>query len=63
MTETICIPNNLSKSKEECKYQETIKSSTTPDPGTTWESDKTQENITYKRAKRTLSQQVTTMLQ
>ena len=29
-----------------------------------WESDKTQENITYKRAKRSaLYQQVTTMLQ
>ena len=31
---------------------------------TIWESDKTQANITYKRAKRSaLSQQVTTMLQ
>ena len=31
---------------------------------TVWESDKTQENITYKRAKRSaLSQQVTTRLQ
>ena len=33
MTETICIPNNISKSKEEGKYQETIQSSTTPDTG------------------------------
>ena len=31
---------------------------------TTWESEKAQENITYKRAKRsTLSQEVTTRLQ
>ena len=33
------------KSKKGCKDQESIQSSTTPDPGTTWESDKTQ-NIT-----------------
>ena len=28
------------ESKEECKYQESIKSSTTPDPRHVWESDK-----------------------
>ena len=30
----------LNKSKQECKDQESIRSSTTPDPGYQWESDK-----------------------
>ena len=38
---------NYFKSKKGSKYQESIQSSTTPDPGYhTWESDKTQLNIT-----------------
>ena len=49
-----------SKSKERCKDQELIQSSTTPDPGYQWESDKLTED-TPNRAKRSaLSQQVTT---
>ena len=44
--------------------KESIQSSTTPDPEHHMESDKTQENITYKRANRlALSQQVNTRLQ
>ena len=49
-----------SKSKERCKDQELIQSSTTPDPGYQWESDKLTED-TPNRAKRSaLSQQATT---
>ena len=47
------------KSKKEGKDQESIQSSTTPDPGYQWESD----NVTirhHKRKPRALSQQVTT---
>ena len=41
------------QSKEEGKYQELIQSNTTPDPGHhAGKVTKTQENITYKRAKR-----------
>ena len=44
------------QSKEECKGQESIQSSTTHDPehGMVWEGDKKQqqESITYKGAKR-----------
>ena len=48
------------QSKERCKDQELIQSSTTPDPGYQWESDKLTED-TPNRAKRlALSQQVTT---
>ena len=37
----ICTQNmGVYKSKEGCKYQESIQSSTTPDPGYQWESDK-----------------------
>ena len=39
------------KSKEEGKDQESIQSNTHLTQDTVWESDKTQENITYKRAK------------
>ena len=54
----------LSLNKEECKDLESIQSNTTPDPEHHMESDKTQEKITYNRAKRSaLSQQVITMLQ
>ena len=50
--------------KEECKDHESILPSTTSDQDTEWQSDKTQENITYQKAKRSaLSQQVTTRLQ
>ena len=50
-------------SKEEGKDQESIQSSTTPDPG--HHMGKTQENITQKRVAKmlALSQQVTTRLQ
>ena len=54
------------QSKEEGKGQESIQSSTTHDPEQDMvrEGIKTQENITYKGAKRSaLSQQVTTRLQ
>ena len=40
------------KSKEESKDQESIQSSTTPEPRHQRESDKTHGNITHKRAKR-----------
>ena len=41
------------QSKEEGKHQELIQSNTTPDPGHhAGKVTKTQENITYKRAKR-----------
>ena len=54
----------LIESKEEGKSQESTQSSTTLTQDTTWVSDKTQENVTYKRAKKlALSQQVTTRLQ
>ena len=62
---TICYWSSLfiqlfnSKSKEEGKDQESIQSSTTPNEGH-HTSNKTQENIPYKRAKRSaLSHQVT----
>ena len=55
---SMLIQNN--QSKERCKDQELIQSSTTPDPGYQWESDKLTED-TPNRAKRSaLSQQVTT---
>ena len=57
LTHIHCI---ITKSKERCKDQELIQSSTTPDPGYQWESDKLTED-TPNRAKRSaLSQQVTT---
>ena len=50
--------------KKEGKDQESKQSNTTPNLGYHKESDKTQVNITYKRAKRSvLSQQLTTRLQ
>ena len=50
--------------KEEGKDQESIQSSTTPDPEHHMGKRKNAGNITYKRAKRSaLSQQVTTRLQ
>ena len=46
------------KSKQEGKNQKSIQSNTTPDQDTILESDKTQENMIYKRTKRSfLSQQ------
>ena len=43
-----------------CKDQESIQSSTTPDPGYQWESDKTNNWTPRTRVKRSaLSQQVT----
>ena len=51
-------PNSLDlyQSKKEDKDQESILSSTTPDPGYQWESD----NVTTRQHTRALSQQVTT---
>ena len=54
----------LGESKEEGKYQESIHQVPHLTQDTIWESDKTQENIAYNRAKRSvLSQQVTTIRQ
>ena len=59
------VPNNaLYQSEEECKDQESIQSSTTPEQDIERESDKKQQNITHRRGKRSsLSHQVTTKLQ
>ena len=52
------------QSKENDKDQESINQLQHMTQDTTWESDKTQENITYKNANRlALFQQVTTTLQ
>ena len=49
------------QSKKEGKYQESIQSSTTSDPGYQWESDNVTINTTNERAKRSaLSKQETT---
>ena len=42
------------KSKEEGKDQESIQSSATPDPGHHMGVTKSQENITYKRVKKSV---------
>ena len=47
------------KSKKEGKDQESIQSSTTPDPGYQWESD----NVTTRAKRSALSQQMTTRYQ
>ena len=52
------------QSKKEGKDQESIQSSTTPDPGYQWESDNVTIKIRNERAKRSaLSKQETTMHQ
>ena len=43
----------MHQSKERCKDQELIQSSTTPDPGYQWESDRLTED-TPNRAKRSV---------
>ena len=43
-----CMMNTCYKSKKECKYWESIQSSTTPDPGYQWEND----NVTTRHHKR-----------
>ena len=60
----LCIRMNNVKVKEKEKYRNPYNQIPHLTQDTKWESDKTQENTTYKRAKRSaLSQQVTTWLQ
>ena len=47
MSNVYCLHNvHLNESKSWCKDQESIQSSTTPDPGYQWESDKLTEDTT-----------------
>ena len=62
-TKTQANPAQSVQSIEEGKDQVSIQSSTTPGPGTLWESDKNKRNITYKRVEKSaLSQKVITRL-